>query len=91
MSFLNFNIKNLRLFTDKFIIYEVDNNHLEPKYYRYKKGCFANTTICIDCNRIGLYEDQHPANCCSRCGGKIIEHKSARWGKDERGIYKWIS
>lgn len=60
--------------------------HNEPKYYRYKGG-YDNVTRCEDCNRLGLYEDQHPVNPCIDCGGEIHEYKAMKWDKDTSRWY----
>ncbi len=47
------------------------SNYLYNYIYNYK---WADTTKCDDCNTIGMYEDCHPINPCSECGGNVREH-----------------
>lgn len=60
--------------------------HIPPRYYGYVPGTFAKVTACVDCQRIALYNDQHPVNACPDCGGKVKELCSGRW---EPPIRKW--
>ena len=55
-------------------------NHIAPKYYDYNGG-FASVTICEDCERTALYEDQHVVSPCPDCGGAIQENYVGKWCK----------
>lgn len=66
---------------------EIDTNHIKPKYYGYKGG-FDNVTICTSCGRVGLYEDQHPADPCVKCGEKV--YKSEKAGKFDYTTNYWL-
>lgn len=53
-----------------------------PEYYgywRYYNANYANTTICLKCETVALYEDAHPACPCKHCGGNVGRYGAARW------------
>jgi len=55
-----------------------DIEYLSPNYYGYNGG-FWNVNKCNDCNLTGMYEDLHEADCCPKCGGKVVRNGSAKW------------
>ena len=67
---------------------KIHNDHLAPSYYGYEGG-FDSTTKCVSCERIGLYEYQHPTNPCSRCGGVVNVIGSAKW-MNNNGLKMWV-
>lgn len=69
--------------------YNVLGNHVPPKYHGYKGG-FDNVTICEECQRTALYEDQHPVDPCPNCGGKIKDGFIGKYSFDLAAeVYCW--
>jgi len=65
--------------------------HKSPVFYTYFEHLgFASITICKECKRIALYEDQHPSYPCTNCGGKVLEEeKAAYWDfKEEKWVFR---
>ena len=72
-----FNIGNIITYLLPRRFSKVKDNHIPPQYYGYKGG-WDNVTVCKDCSRTALYEDQHPVNPCPSCGSTVIQ-KTGRW------------
>ena len=67
------------------------NEQDAPHYYGYH-GHFASVTICENCGCTGLYEDNHPADPCWRCGQRTVKKITvgAKWIKPEiKGFWLW--
>jgi hypothetical protein len=65
--------------------------NIAPQYYGYKKGTWANITICNNrqCRRTALYEDQHPTDCCPDCGETVAERVGKWHDKVTKGKTIW--
>lgn len=46
--------------------------HKPPQTNSYEYG-FADVTICKECGRTALRDEQHPVNPCPSCGGDVYE------------------
>jgi len=55
--------------------------NLAPQYYKphYCNNNFVQVNKCKFCGMIGLYEDMHPVNPCTNCGGKVTEYGGGKW------------
>lgn len=71
------------------VVVRTKENHIFPMDLLYNSG-FNTTTKCVDCGRVGLYDNQHPANCCEKCGGDIRNDGSKTFKKRD-GLYQWLN